>query len=99
VNGAEGAGGGDQLDEFRAVTDGPLGPKGTGQGGPKGEGLARAVEVEDMGEGGKSSRESKRRAKEGRRASRERNTRSSHGRARHIRYVWRKGRAEVKEKR
>jgi hypothetical protein len=28
LDGAEGAGGGDQLDEFRAVTDGPLGPKG-----------------------------------------------------------------------
>ena len=79
MDGAEGAGGGDQLDEFRAVTDGPLGPKGAGQGGPKGEGLISAVEVEDTGERGKSSSESKRRAKEGRRASRERrNTRSSH---------------------
>ncbi len=86
MDGAEGASVGDQLDEFPAVTDGPLGPKGAGQGGPKGEGLASAVEVEDRGEGGKSSRESKRRAKEGRRASRERNTRSSHGWARHIRH-------------
>jgi hypothetical protein len=86
VDGAEGAGGGDQLDEFRAVTDGPLGPKGAGQGGPKSEGLARAVEVEDRSEGGKSNRESKRRAKEGRGASRERNTRSSRGRTRHIRH-------------
>ena len=58
------------LDEFRAVTEGPLGPKGAGQGGPKSEGLTRAVEVEDRGEGGKSNRESKRRAKEGRGASR-----------------------------
>ena len=70
VDGAKGAGGGDQLDEFRAVTEGPLGPKGAGQGGPKIEGLTRAVEVEDRGEGGKSNRESKRRAKEGRGASR-----------------------------
>jgi hypothetical protein len=70
VDGAKGAGGGDQLDEFRAVTEGPLGPKGAGQGGPKSEGLTRAVEVEDRGEGGKSNRESKRRAKEGRGASR-----------------------------
>ena len=38
VNGAEGAGGGDQLDEFGAVTDGPLGPKGAGQCRLKGEG-------------------------------------------------------------
>jgi hypothetical protein len=86
VDGAKGAGGGDQLDEFRTVTEGPLGPKGAGQGGPKSEGLARAVEVEDRGEGGKSSRESEQRAKEGRGASRERNTRSSHGRTRHIRH-------------
>ena len=78
MDGAEGAGGGDQFDEFGAVTEGPLGPKGTSQGGPKGEGLTSAVEVEDRGERGKSSSESKRRAKEGRRASRERNTRSSH---------------------
>ncbi len=86
MDGAKGAGGGDQLDEFRAVTEGPLGPKEAGQGGPKSEGLARAVEVEDRGEGGKSNRESKRRAKEGRGASRERSTRSSHGRTRHIRH-------------
>ena len=86
MDGAEGAGGGDQLDEFRAVTEDPLGPKGAGEGGPKSEGLARAVEVEDRSEGGKSNRESKRRAKEGRGASRERNTRSSHGRTRHIRH-------------
>jgi hypothetical protein len=86
VDGAEGVGGGDQLGEFRAVTDGPLGLKGADQSGPKGEGLASAIEVEDRGEGGKSSRESNRRAKEGRRASRERNTRSSHGRARRIRH-------------
>ncbi len=78
VDGVEGAGGGDQLDEFRAVTDGPLGPKGADQGGPKGEGLASAVEVEDRGKRSKSSSESKRRAKKGRRASRKRNTRSSH---------------------
>ncbi len=45
MDGAEGAGGGDQFDKFRAVTDGPLGPIGAGQGGPKGEGLAGAVEV------------------------------------------------------
>jgi hypothetical protein len=32
VDGAEGAGGGDQLDEFRTITDGPLWPKGAGQG-------------------------------------------------------------------
>jgi hypothetical protein len=53
-------------------------PKGAGQGGPKGEALANPVEVEDRGEGGKSRRESKRRAKKGRGASMERNTRSSH---------------------
>ncbi len=78
MDGAEGAGGGDQLDEFGAVTEGPLGPKGAGQCRPKRGGLAVAVEVEDRGEGGKSNRESKRRAKKGRRAARESNTRSSH---------------------
>ncbi len=102
VDGAEVAGGGDQFDEFRAVTDGPLGPKGAGQGVPKGEGLADPVEVEDRGEGGKSRKESKRRAKKGRGgkskrerkrrakkgrgASRERNTRSSHRQTRHKRH-------------
>jgi hypothetical protein len=108
VDGAEGAGGRDQLDEFGAVTDGPLGPKGAGQCRPKGEGLADAVEVEDRGEGGKSSRESKRRAKKGRGASRERGARSSHGQTRHKRHGkweeqrgeqrWRKGRRRRGEK-
>jgi hypothetical protein len=78
MDGAEGAGGGDQLDEFGAVTEDPLGPKGAGQGRPKSEGLAVAVEVEDRGGGGKSNKESKRRATKGRGVSRESNTRSSH---------------------
>ncbi len=86
MDGAEGAGGGDQFDEFGAVTEGPLGPKGAIQGGPKGEGLASVVEAEDGGRGGKSNRESKRRAKEGRRASIERGTRSSYRRTRPIRH-------------
>jgi hypothetical protein len=84
---AEGVGGGDQLNELGAVTDGPLGPKGAGQCRPKCEGLAGAVEVEDRGEGGKSSRESKRRAKTERVAPRERSTRSSHGQTRHKKTV------------
>ncbi len=84
MDGVEGAGGGDQLDEFRAVTDGPLGPKGADQGGPKGEGLASAVEVEDRGERGKSRRESKH--------SQFPLTDQAHK-------AWRKGRAEVKERR
>ncbi len=45
VDEAEGASGGDHFDQIRAVTDGPLGPKGTDQGESKGMGLAGAIEV------------------------------------------------------
>jgi hypothetical protein len=49
VDGGEGTGALDELDEFVVVAGCPLAPKGAGQGRTKSEGLARRVHVEDGG--------------------------------------------------
>ncbi len=99
MDGAEGAGGGDQLDELRAVTKGPLGPKGAGQGGPKGEGLARAVEVEDGGYLGRQEQQRERTKSEREKKTLQGEKHPQFPLTGQAHKAWRKGRAEVKEKR
>ncbi len=95
MDGADGASGGDQLDEFGAVTEGPLGPKGAGQGRPKSEGLAVAVEVEDRGRQEQQREQTK--SEKGKK-SRQREQHPQFPLTGQAHKAWRTGRAEVKDR-